>query len=98
MPRVDRNLGDIVLKASAGVINITDPAANFGGPFGSPFVERLHTGDKLEITVGFTPEFEESIRSEARSNKIMAIKTVREATNWGLKEAKDYVESLLLKF
>lgn len=91
------NLGDIVLKASAGVINITDPASNFG-PFGSSFVERLHTGDKLEITVGFTPEFEESIRSQARSNKIMAIKAVREATNWGLKEAKEYVESLLLQF
>ncbi len=89
-----RNLGDIVLKASAGVVNISDPASNFG-PFGSPFVERLHTGDKLEITVGFTPEFEESIRSQAQSNKIMAIKAVREATNWGLKEAKEYVETLL---
>jgi ribosomal protein L7/L12 len=26
------------------------------------------------------------------------IKSVREATQWGLKESKDYVEALLLKF
>ena len=90
--------GDIVLKTSKGVVNLTDPNTVWDVPLASPFVERLNTGDKLEITVGFTTDFEDRIRREAQSNKIMAIKAVREATNWGLKESKEYVESLLLKF
>ncbi len=89
------NLGDIILKTAQGVVNISDPSVQYGS-FSSPFVELLKTGDKLEITVGFTSEFEESIRSQAKGNKIMAIKAVREATSWGLKEAKEYVDSLPL--
>jgi Ribosomal protein L7/L12 C-terminal domain len=88
--------GAIVLKTSKGVVNLTDPNV-FWDQFTSPRVERLNTGDKLEITVGFTPEFENRIRIQANSNKIIAIKAVREATNWGLKESKDYVEALMLK-
>jgi large subunit ribosomal protein L7/L12 len=30
----------------------------------------------------------------ARNRKIQAVKRVREATGWGLKEAKDFVDSL----
>jgi hypothetical protein len=93
------HVGDVVLKAGTLVVNLSTPSIVWDSPFSAPFVERLKTGDKVEITVGFTPEFEECIRNEAqRGNKIMAIKSVREATNWGLKEAKDYVEALLLKF
>jgi hypothetical protein len=95
---LDPNAGDIVLKTSLGIVNISDPKFVWDSPFTEPYVERLNTGDKVEITVGFTPEFEERIRRDAQNNKITAIKAVREATNWGLKEAKDYVEALLLKF
>jgi hypothetical protein len=90
------HVGDIVLKTVSSVVNISRPSADYPS-FNTPQVERLNTGDKLEITVGFTAEFEERIRREAQSNKIMAIKSVREVTFWGLKESKDYVESLLLK-
>lgn len=31
---------------------------------------------------------------KSQGNAIVAIKVVREATNWGLKEAKDYVDRL----
>ena len=91
------SVGDIVLKTVSNVVNISRPSAYYQS-FNTPLVERLNTGDKLEITVGFTAEFEERIRREAQSNKIMAIKSVREVTFWGLKESKDYVDSLLLKF
>lgn len=91
------DVGDIVLKTINGLVNITNPGAN-PPSFYVPLVERLNTGDKLEITIGFTTDFEDRILREAKVNKIMAIKAVREATNWGLKESKDYVEALLLKF
>jgi len=97
-------LRDIVLKTKAGVVNLSDPSIVWDSPFSSPNVERLNTGDKLEITVGFDAAFEQRILDIAKganggfASKIDAIKEVREATNWGLKEAKDYVESLLLKF
>ena len=88
------NFGDIVLKTRNGAVNISKPAWEFPS-FASPQVERLNTGDRLEITVGFTADFEDRIRTQARVNKIIAIKEVREATQWGLKESKDYVEALL---
>lgn len=99
-PNIDQNVGDIVLKAAALVVNLSTPSKVWSSPFDAPQVERLKTGDKIEITVGFTPEFEERVRREANggANKIMAIKLVREVTNWGLRESKDYVESLLLRF
>lgn len=89
------NIGDIVLRTRNGVVNLSNPVTDFPS-FASPQVERLNTGDKLEITVGFTVDFEQRILDIAKNNnKIMAIKAVREATQWGLKESKDYVESLL---
>ena len=72
--------GDIVLKTRNGIANLSDPSFCWD-VFTSPHVERLNTGDKVEITVGFTTEFEISIRDEAVSNKITAIKRVREVTN-----------------
>ena len=90
--------GHIVLKTTAGVIDLSDPTTVWTVPFSSPEVEQLRTGDKLEITVGMNTEFEKDIVHLGRSNKILAIKSVREATNWGLKEAKEYVEALLLRF
>lgn len=90
--------GHIVLKTTAGVIDLSDPATVWTDPFSSPEVEQLRTGDKLEITVSMNTEFEKDIAHIGRSNKISAIKAVREATNWGLKEAKEYVEALLLRF
>ena len=90
--------GDIVLKTRNGVVNLTNPSIEWPS-FSAPHVERLNTGDKIEITVGFTANFEDRIRDIAKNdNKIMAIKAVREATQWGLKESKDYVEALMLKF
>lgn len=92
------NVGDIVLKTSIGVVNVTKPSVLYPS-FSTPKVERLNTGDKLEITVGFTTDFEKRIFDIAKNNnKIWAIKEVREATNWGLKESKEYVDALLLKF
>jgi hypothetical protein len=89
------NIGDIVLRTRNGVVNLSNPVTDFPS-FASPQVERLNPGDKLEITVGFTVDFEQRILDIAKNNnKIMAIKAVREATQWGLKESKDYVESLL---
>ncbi len=42
---------------------------------------------------GLTPEVNAEIRQlMARNQKIEAVKRVREATGWGLKESKDYVE------
>lgn len=53
----------------------------------------------MQISVGLTTDFEKRILDIANNNnKILAIKEVREATNWGLKESKDYVDSLMLKF
>lgn len=40
-------------------------------------------------------EFSENLVTLARKNKIEAVKLVRAATNWGLLEAKEYVESQL---
>lgn len=94
------NVGDIVLKTSIGVVNLTKPSVVYP-TFYTPQVERLNTGDKLEITVGFTVEFENRIRDIVNSSggtliggKVHAIKAVREATNWSLKESKDYVDAL----
>jgi Ribosomal protein L7/L12 C-terminal domain len=97
--RIYPSLGamEIVLKTSAGLINLSRPTAVYA-PYNFPFVEKLNTGDKLEITVGMDEEFERNINQIGRGNKIAAIKAVREATNWGLKEAKDYVDSIMLKF
>ena len=92
------NIEDIVLRTRNGVVNLSNPVTDFPSfpSFASLQVERLNTGDKLEITVGFTVDFEQRILDIAKNNnKIMAIKAVREATQWGLKESKDYVESLL---
>jgi Ribosomal protein L7/L12 C-terminal domain len=90
-------VGDIVLRLSGLVVNLSIPSKTWNSPFDAPQVERLKTGDRVEITVGFTPEFEADIRRTAKTgNKILAIKAVREATSWGLKESKDYVEGLLL--
>jgi len=88
------NLGDIVLQTRNGLVNITNPNCIWP-TFASPLVERLNTGDKLEITVGFTTDFEQRITRIARDNKIAGIKAVREATNWKLLEAKNYVDGLL---
>lgn len=90
-------VGDIVLKTGNGVVNLTTPSVIWP-TFNLPQVERLNTGDSLEIIVGFTTEFEDRIRREAGVNKILAIKAVRETTNWGLKESKDYVDALLQQF
>jgi hypothetical protein len=49
------NIGDIVLRTRNGVVNLSNPVTDFPS-FASPQVERLNTGDKLEITVGFTVE------------------------------------------
>jgi len=98
-PTGDSHIGDIVLKTRTNVVNITNPNVVWDSPFSSPFVERLNTGDTLQITVGLTTDFETRIRDIAKNNnKILAIKEVREATNWGLKESKEYVESLMLQF
>lgn len=42
-----------------------------------------------------TSELDTQVRSLARTNKIEAIKLVRQHTGLGLKEAKDYVEQLV---
>lgn len=89
--------GHIVLKTKAGVIDLSDPATVWTDPFSSPVLEKLNIGDKLEITVGMTTDFQQRIVDLGRSNKLSAIEAMREATNWGLKEAKDYVDSLLLQ-
>ena len=95
--KLDPREGDIVLKAGTSVVNLSNPELVWEeSSFTMPFVERLNTGDKVEITVGLTADFETRIRTEASSNKIRAIKSVREATNWGLTEAKNYVDGLLL--
>ena len=94
-PYSDAMVGDIVLKTRVGVISITNPNVCWDVPFAAPLVEPLSTGDKLEITMGLTTDFAERILREAKVNRIVAIKAVREATLWGLKEAKDYVEQLV---
>ena len=44
---------------------------------------------------GITPELTAEVRQLlARRQKIEAVKCVREATGWGLKESKDYVDAL----
>lgn len=89
----DLCFGHIILKTLSGVVDISDPNSAWP-PFAGPEVERLNTGDKLEITIGFTAQVEQEIRNLRVSNKISAIKKVREITNWGLKESKDYVDAL----
>jgi hypothetical protein len=90
----DRFFGNVVLKTRNGVVNISDPNAIWDLPFSMPQVERLNTGDKLEITIGFTAQIEQEIKNLKASNKIMAIKRVRELTNWGLSESKFFVDAL----
>jgi hypothetical protein len=91
--------GHIVLKAREYVVDITNPNNIWlVNDFTAPYVETLKTGDRLEITLGFTSEFVERIAKMAKENKINAIKEVRTVTDWGLKESKEYVESLLLPF
>ncbi|MBN1875072.1 MAG: ribosomal protein L7/L12 [Anaerolineae bacterium] len=46
-----------------------------------------------EVPPDIIPKVE---RLSAQGQKIEAIKIVREATHWGLKESKDYVESLIV--
>lgn len=89
--------GDIVLRARGVVVNISNPEVTWDTSFSftEPRVEKLTTGDKLEVTVGITAQFEARIVEMGQYNKISAIKEVREVTNWGLKEAKDYVEALV---
>jgi len=43
------------------------------------------------------PEIDDQLKNLlAKNRKIEAVKLVREHTNWGLKEAKDYVDKLAL--
>lgn len=92
------NIGDIVLKTRNGVVNISNPQAEWPSfPAPEPEVERFNIGDKLEITVGFTADFDARILRIARDNKISGIKAMREETMWGLKESKDYVDGLLAR-
>lgn len=87
--------GHVVLRVNNYVVDLTNPKNVWESTFTAPQVEKLNTGDKIEVTVGFTPEFTSRILSMARVNKINAIKEVREVTLWGLKESKDYVDQLL---
>jgi ribosomal protein L7/L12 len=49
------------------------------------------------IRVSFTAQQLNELKAQAPTNKLGAIKRVREITQIGLKEAKDFVEIVLLK-
>jgi ribosomal protein L7/L12 len=52
-------------------------------------------GSKSEATQPhIRDDFEEEIKSIARSNKIEAIKRVRACTGWDLQKSKSYIDSL----
>lgn len=68
----------------------SDPQQTYGYP---PVPQQQAPGQPGWATQGGAPGWDAQARATAASGKkIEAIRQVREATGWGLKEAKDYVE------
>lgn len=73
------------LEEKFGVGGMMVPAGVMSGPVGSTQTAEEKKEEKTVFDV---------ILKSAGTNKIQAIKVVREITNLGLKEAKEFVESL----
>jgi large subunit ribosomal protein L7/L12 len=73
------------LEEKFGVEGMMAPAAVMSVPAGGAGVAEEKKEEKTTFDV---------ILKSAGTNKIQAIKVVREITNFGLKEAKEFVESL----
>jgi hypothetical protein len=89
----------IVAKVYGGVVvSLNDPNLTWEHSYGDDgfYVRRLLKGDTITLTVGAG---EEELVTEVKQfldkgQVINAIKRVREVTNLGLKEAKDFVDNI----
>lgn len=92
--------GHVVLKMNDYAIDLTDAFEFPEYELYDIHVRKLETGTKITLTVAgavgikLTVTQEAEIRRLRVENKINAIKRVREITNAGLLESKNYVDSL----
>lgn len=89
------NLKNGAVLLVAGVLSF---AARKRGRGRHPLFGRL-AQSQPSPSISLDPDFAEALEREARAllaqgRKIEAVKYVREYTNWGLKEAKDFVDAL----
>lgn len=85
----------VVLRAYDVVVDLTSPNNTWRDSAWAPEVKKLNTGDVVEVTQGFTQATLDELRSIRSVNEINAIKRLREITNWGFKEAREYVDNVL---
>lgn len=94
---VGSNEGTIVLRIDDGLVNLNTNTfiPNDVPAFAVPRVKSLNAGDQITITIGVSESFIEEVKNELRfSNKINAIKMVRDRLGWRLRESKEFVDKL----
>jgi hypothetical protein len=94
--------GHIVLRTAAGFVNLSQPLALL--TYCEEYTaEVIRPESVLSITVGnetalpldnLTEEQNDTLRDIRSDNKINAIKRLREWTNVGLRDAKNYIDNL----